>query len=358
MVYQEKNKSKWSKDGRKWYYRCYYEDIYGNRKQKQSKLFETKKEAQEEERLFLLKLNNNIKDILFEELTIEYLKDYKKKNKESTYYDTKNRIDKHIIPIFKNIYVSKINIQQVELFKEKIEFLNIRTQNSIITYFKSILRFGIEKYDLNIPVIHKIKTIPKGIQPPKSYNVWDTNEFATFINQVDDTLYKALFITLYFTGMRIGELQALKWNDLNQNIISISKSCNKNGIVTTPKTSNSYRDIDIPTIVIETLNDLYKEKQKIYNFNKEMFIFGDVKVISRTTITRAKDYYTKKANIKRITIHEFRHSHVTLLRDMGYSIKQVAERIGDTETTVINTYSHLFENKKFTISEGLNNIKL
>lgn len=82
------------------------------------------------------------------------------------------------------------------------------------------------------------------------------------------------------------------------------------------------------------LDDLYIQKSKIYEFNNEMFIFGD------------------------ITIHEFRHSHVTILRSMNYTIKQVATRIGDTETTIIETYSHLFESDKFVISEGLNKLKL
>lgn len=78
------------------------------------------------------------------------------------------------------------------------------------------------------------------------------------------------------------------------------------------------------------LDDLYIQKSKIYGFNNEMFIFDD------------------------ITIHEFRHSHVTILRSMNYTIKQ----IWDTETTVIETYSHLFESDKFVISEGLNKLKL
>lgn len=106
------------------------------------------------------------------------------------------------------------------------------------------------------------------------------------------------------------------------------------------------------------LDDLYIQKSKIYDFNNEMFAFGDIVPLSRTTIIRKKESYIKKANVKRITIHEFRHSHVTILRSMNYTIKQVATRIGDTETTIIETYSHLFEIDKFVISEGLNKLKL
>lgn len=102
------------------------------------------------------------------------------------------------------------------------------------------------------------------------------------------------------------------------------------------------------------LDDLYIQKSKIYEFNNEMFIFGDIVPLSRTTIIRKKESYIKKANVKRITIHKFRHSHVTILRSMNYTIKQ----IGNTETIIIETYSHLFESDKFVISEGLNKLKL
>lgn len=356
-IYKEKNKKKYSKDGRSWYFRTYYNDLNGNRKQKTSKMFLTKAEAQDAERTFLMNYEKQ-KDLDFESLTLIYLKEYKKKNKEETYENTKNRITKHILPVFKKTMVSKISIIQFEEMKNNISKLNIKTQNSVITYFKSILRTGIEIYDLNIPIFNKIKTIQCGVTPPKEYQVWNLDEYKQFINQVDDLEYKTLFSLLYFAGLRIGELQALKWKDYNNKIIDINKSYNKSGKITTPKTSNSYRKVDIPNNVIKLLDDLYIQKSKIYGFNNEMFIFGDIVPLSRTTITRKKESYIKKANVKRITIHEFRHSHVTLLRSMNYTIKQVATRIGDTETTVIETYSHLFESDKFVISEGLNKLEL
>lgn len=354
-VFQVKDKKKWTKDGRSWFFKVYYIDIDGKTKPKYSKLYLKKSEAKEAEIEFLSK-KKKLEDILFKDLTHLYLIEYQKKNKDNTYKDTKNRIEKHILPIFENKMVTKINIADIDKMKEKIQHLDIKTQNSIITYLRAILRLGVEQYDLEIPVLNKIKTIPAGIQPPKKYTVWDTKEFSIFINQVDDILLKALFTLLYFSGMRLGEALALNWNDYRRNIISITKSCNKRGEVTTPKTSNSYRDIDIPNIVIEQLDELYREVSKAYDFNNDMFIFGGIKPLSRATITRAKDYYISKAKVRRITIHELRHSHVSLLREMGYSVKQIATRVGDTEITVLSTYSHLFESNKFAISQGLNNL--
>lgn len=356
-IYKEKNKNKCSKDGRSWYFRTYYNDFNGNRKQKTSKMFFTKSEAQDAERTFLTN-HEKQSDLDFESLMLIYLNEYKKKNKEETYVNTKNKIFKYILPVLKKTMVSKISISQFEAIKHSISHLNIKTQNSIIIYLRSILRTGVEIYDLNIPIFNKVKTIQCNVIPPKEYNIWDLDEFKKFIVQVDDLEYKALFSLLYFTGLRIGELQALRWNDYNRKIISINKSYNKIGKITTPKTSNSYREVDIPNNVIKLLDELYIKKSKLYDFNNSMFIFGDIVPLSRTTITRKKEYYIKKANVKRITIHEFRHSHVSLLRTMNYTIKQVASRIGDTETTVIDTYSHLFESDKFTISEGLNKLEL
>lgn len=358
-VYQEKDKKKWTKDGRSWYFLCYYTDIYGERKQKESKKYLTKKEAKKAEAEFINSDKKNSSNYFFNELKDLYLEEYKEKNKFETYLDTKNRIEKHITPIFGNIKVNGININHFNILKKNIANLNIKTKNSIITYLKSILQFGVDNYDLDIPILPKIKTIPKGVTPPKKYNIWNIEEFTQFINVVDNIMYKALFTLLYFTGLRIGEALALNWNDINKNMISITKSCNKRGKkITTPKTSNSYREVDIPKMVINTLNDLYNNDKNIYGFNNNFYVFGGISPISRTTLNRYKDKYISIAQVKRITIHEFRHSHVTLLRKLKYDIKQIANRIGDTENTVMETYSHLFEEDKYTISEGLNEISL
>lgn len=101
----------------------------------------------------------------------------------------------------------------------------------------------------------------------------------------------------------------------------------------------------------------YLKNIKIYGFDKEWYLFGGIELLPRTTIIRTKDNIIKKLSIKRITLHEFRHSHVTLLRKLGYTVKQVAHRIGDTETTVIETYSHLFESDKYEISKGLDSLE-
>ena len=358
-VYQEKDKKKWTKDGRSWYYLCYYTNIYGERKQKESKKYLTKKDAKMAEAEFIKNDKSDSSNYFFEELKELYLEEYKTKNKYETYLDTKNRIEKHITPICENIKVNGINIKHFEVLKKNIANLDIKTKNSIITYFKAILQFGVDNYDLDIPVLPKIKPIPKGVIPPKKYNVWNIEEFTKFINVVDNTMYKALFTLLYFTGLRIGEALALNWNDINTNVISISKSCNKRGKkITTPKTSNSYREVDIPEIVINALKDLYNSNKKIYGFNNNFYIFGGISPISRTTLTRYKNKHIEIADVKKITIHEFRHSHVTLLRKLKYDVKQIANRIGDTETTVMNTYSHLFEEDKYVISQGLNKLSI
>ena len=354
-IYQLKDKSKWTKDGKKWVYDIYYTDQFGKRKEKKGGPYSTKKIAKDKMEEFLLNINKKHFDMKFEVLTELYLKKYKSKNKDTTYYDTKNRIYKHILPYFQKKQVEKINLNDIEIFKENISHLNIRTQNCIITYLKSILRFGIEMYDLNIPIFNKIESVSSGVTPPKTYNIWSIEDFNKFIDIVDILLYKALFTTLYFTGMRIGELLGLTWNDFQNNTLIVNKSYNKKAKLGTPKTNNSYRKVDIPDVVIELLNELYIQSSKVYGFNKNYFIFGDIKPISRSTLLRTKNSYMNKiVQIPNITIHEFRHSHVSLLRMMKYDVRQIANRIGDTEETVIETYSHLFEEEKNKISDGLN----
>ena len=179
-----------------------------------------------------------------------------------------------------------------------------------------------------------------------------------------------MYIFLYYTGLRFGEFDALNWKDFDpiNKTISITKSlttkvkCKKYAI-TSPKTKNSVRIVDLD----DNLNNLlieYKEykQKKYYNFNESHFIFGDIKYVAHTTFERHLAKFIDKtrqtnSNFKRITPHGFRHSHVSLLIELGCDSRDVAERIGDTVIMVEETYYHMFPKKKKLTVDKLNNLK-
>lgn len=119
--------------------------------------------------------------------------------------------------------------------------------------------------------------------------------------------------------MRKGEVQALTWEDIdffNNNQILVSKNLTTKTFnapykITNTKTKEN-RKIDMDIFLKESMINYYNFKKENTNFSKQDFVFGDKKPLSRATIDRHKKYYFKKANIPEITIHEFRHSHVSL----------------------------------------------
>ena len=87
-----------------------------------------------------------------------------------------------------------------------------------------------------------------------------------------------------------------------------------------------------------------------------MYVFGNIKYISFTTLRRHLYNNIEKANVKRITPHGFRHSHVSLLVYLGCDFRDIAERIGDTITMVQNTYYHMYPEEKSKAVELLNTL--
>lgn len=371
-IYQEKNKLKQTKDGRSWYYRTYYADMYGNRKQKVSKLYSTKKEAKDAEAEFLLRAKQKDEtdyNISFESIYNEWLLQKKSQVKSTTFYGIKRNTTKHILSYFKNFKLHSIKINSLLLWKEKIEKYNFTTsyQNTIIGYFTEILEYARNNYEFDsktISKLHKdkIETV-KNIKETVEQNYWTYEEFNQFIGFVDEKLYKIMFLFLYYTGLRLGEMIALTWNDINfkKKTIRVNKTYadrieGSNYIITSPKTTNSIRTIELDDNLLDILKKHYENEKQIYNFSNDVFIFGNFKHISPTTFRNHLNKYIEKANVKKISPHGFRHSHVSLLINLGCDSRDVAERVGDTIEVVETTYYHMFPNKKAKTVALLNEI--
>ena len=140
----------------------------------------------------------------------------------------------------------------------------------------------------------------------------------------------------------------MRWSDIDSGYLSITHSItqklrNRDDVETPPKNKSSIRKIQIPLPLIEILNE-HKERQKqLTNFSEDSRILGDERCIRDTTIQKRNELYSKVAGVKRIRIHDFRHSHASLLANMGINIQEVARRLGHAKVEMTwNTYSHLY----------------
>ena len=373
-VYNEKNKNKWTKKGEHYYFRCYYVDSYGKRRQKQSKMYMSSALAKEAERKFLevtSVTNESPTKIKFDTVFYEWLDVKKMQIKPSTFYGVKHKTIKYILNYFSGSTLKDICLPQITEWSNALwnNGNSIDYNNVIITYAKEIFSFGRDNYGIDAKVIGRLQKKKNANVKSKikdsEHNFWTPEEFSTFIQVVDNKLYSLMFTFLYYTGLRLGEMIALTWNDVDfqRQTISINKSftnkCEEETyIITSPKTNNSVRIVDIDDKLMNLLKEYYKEESKVYNFNNDVFIFGNYVHISPTTFKNHLDRYITIAGVKRITPHGFRHSHVSLLIHLGCDSREVANRVGDTIQVIENTYYHMFPQKKNHTVSVLNNIKL
>lgn len=185
---------------------------------------------------------------------------------------------------------------------------------------------------------------------------WTREEYRQFIaTQEDRPAERMAFQVLYWCGLRIGELLALTPADidLDGHIMSISKTLQKvdgRYMVTTPKTEKSKREITLPAFLCDELAGYMK---RLYGLKKKDRLFDFTKDKLRTDLIRG----SKESGVPQIRLHDLRHSHASLLIELGVSPLVIAERLGhDSVQTTLNTYAHLYPNKQGEVAEKLNSL--
>lgn len=190
-------------------------------------------------------------------------------------------------------------------------------------------------------------------------NYWTLEEFQTFSECVKDkpTSYYA-FLTMYWTGVRVGELLAITLGDvdLENKTLVISKSLQRiNGkdIVTEPKTEKSKREISLPDFLVEELKEYIN---MLYGMMKKDRMFQVTKSYLEKEMIRG----VKLSGVKKIRLHDLRHSHASLLISvLGVQPKLVSDRLGHEKiTTTLQTYSHIYPDQSRDLADKLNDFRL
>ena len=327
--------------------------------------FKYKRDAIEYEANLIAKPNSNT--IRFIPFADEFLKFKKTDVQYTTYLKYKECINIVMKPLFPNIPIDEITFQHCDEFKEKLSRLDYSTsyKNKLITQMKGMFNFGVRRKYISDNPARLLKSFRKTtaeIEKKRSTdnNVWTYEEFSKFIECVEDEKYKALYITLFTTGCRLGEALALTWTDLSDSKLSITKSHTKQTEkgsyeIKIPKSNCSIRKISLNPSLNAYLLD-YKEQCKRNNrlFEESDFIFGGKKPLARTTIETIKNKAIEKSGVKKIRIHDFRHSHATILINNGMNIVAVSKRLGHSDVSMtLKIYTHLLEKSDEEIMDFL-----
>lgn len=348
-------------------YKCEgsYIDIDGNAHRYHKRGFTSSEEAKEWERVFLLKVRNSLSDdITFSDLFNIYMDTKKGKIKDRSYNDINYLICSTILPFWKTTVLSKITLKKIEEWQDIL--LNTKCKDgkqysnnyleSIQTKFKAILKYASTMSYIEDTRVCDFKFVKRNNVIKQEMLFWHPDEYMKFISCVDKLPYHALYNTLYWCGLRLGEALALNWNDidLQARTIDIHKTYSKHTKqITSPKTNNSYRVVIIPKQCLSVLMQLKEEHKKLIGFNEDKFVFNFNKPLDENVIRSYKNNICKKANVQQIRIHDFRHSHVSLLISLGFSTFDIAKRLGHTVEMVNNTYGHWFKEAQIAMVNKL-----
>lgn len=298
----------------------------------------------------------------FEKVYLQYLKYAKKKQKTQSFETLSQRFKSHILPYFKNKNIEEISTDDILEWQEKILSYNFSNNYNRNLHFllSGFFTYCCKYYSLEVNVASKIGTFKKKYEKDK-HDFYTLKEFNQFIKFVENEIYKQFFYFMFFTGTRPGETMALRFSDLKDNYISITKTMDSHHhrTIGTPKTLSSIRNINIDN---QLKKDLLKLKSKyilLYDrVDFDFYIFGGIKPLSPTTINRRKKIACEKAHIRPITLHQFRHSHATFLLNKGILINEVSRRLGHSKvSTTLDIYTHTSLEQEKRVINTLNSIR-
>lgn len=336
----------------KWLIQYRYTDWQGKRRKSTKRGFATKREAEEWLRNFLITQKADF-DMKFEDFWKMYCADMETRLREHTMRTKKYIVELKILPYFGNKRVNDITAADIrqwqnELIKMGYSPTYLKTINNQLS---AIFNYAVRYYDLKSNPCAKAGSMGKS--KAEEMDFWTGEEFRKFIDSVmNKRLSYMAFMTLYWTGMRLGELLALnpKDVDLKKRTIFITKSYQRLGkkdVITPPKTPKSKRVITIPEFLAADIKDYM---DSLYDLQEDDRLFPITKYYLEHEMQRG----IKESGVKRIRVHDLRHSHASMLIELGFSPLEIANRLGHEKVeTTLNTYAHLYPNKQTKLAERL-----
>ena len=310
--------------------------------------FETKRDALDFIEQKKADLNGFIKqtDKICDLLQI-YLKKRKTRIKESTFLKDERILNKYVLPHF--TYTYQITMLSITEWKNTILSYGFKEHyiNQIIKCFKQFLSYISKLVKIDINAIDELDSV-KLYELKNEMKIWSVEDFNKFISVVDDPFYNTLFSLLFWSGLRISELRALTYNDIVDNEIIVNKrleiKTKTTKGITTLKTASSNRRVVLDDELIERLKAL--DSSPLFP-------------ISETQIRRMLDKYCKKANVEKIRLHDFRHSHASFLLHNNMSLKLVSERLGHSSADItLRYYYHLLPKEQEKVIELIKRQKI
>lgn len=316
--------------------------------------FKLQKEAKAYETEFLSKAHASC-DMLFSSLVELYMEDCRPRLKPTTFANKQFLIGTHVLPYFGNTPINKISPTTIRQWQTA---LISHPAGYSQTYLKTvhnqvsaIFNFACKYYGLTENPARLCGSMGKKNADCMSF--WTVDEFKRFDEAVSDKIVSTtIFNLLFWSGMRSGEMLALTLNDFDfsTNTVTINKNyarLDHEDLILEPKTPKSKRKVTLPPYVCGLVKS-YAEKLVAYEPNERLF------TVTKHYLRHEMERGCKKSGVKIIRIHDLRHSHASLLIEIGFSPLLISERLGHEDIkTTLQIYSHLYPNKQDEVAQRL-----
>ncbi len=347
----------------------------------------TKKEAEVELAKFVTEVQNGLvidgKSLKFSEFVEVWKRDYGSKELAPTTYKRYCRmLETRILPYFGHFYINKIRPTDImkfyDLLEKDTQLVRKKGNNGSKTKKPLSGKTILEHHRLLRAMLHKavywqliVANPAERVQPPKARKPkrksYDDEQTKILLENLEllsseDTKYKVAIILTVFTGVRLGELMGLEWQDVDfkNGIISINRSSQylaDMGVFTkVPKTESSIREIAIPEFIISLLEEYklwYEEQKSIYGElwtdSDRLFVQADGKPMHPSTISKWFVKYVGQIGLPVINFHGLRHTNASLLVAQNIDIAVISARLGHAQiSTTLDFYVHplLSHNRK------------
>lgn len=345
-------------DSGKWECAFRYKDWKGKSRLKHARGFETEEDANRFERDFK-RMASTKAGMPFEMFCELYLEEVKPRVRPDT-YDTKERmIRQKIVPLFKGLALCEVT--PLDVLHAQDELLLIRKGTGeplspvyirrIDEQMCTLFNYAVNNYGLMSSPCKSLKQV--GSNKNTNMRIWSKAELNSFLDAVSDKpkVYYA-FETLYWTGIREGELLALTPEDFDFEgcNLTINKTYHRRGgkdVIGPPKTKKSYRTISIPKFLSD---DIWRFIRDVAKTAPGERIFAG---LDKHSLYREMRRGCAASGVKVIRVHDLRHSHVSTLIAMGFSAVAIAERMGHESTDITYRYAHLFPSAQDEMADAL-----
>ncbi len=357
------------------------DSITGKRRQKSQTINGTKRDAERALREILQSVENGLyvkpNKITLGDWLRQWLKDYVSMNTtDRTQESYLSTVERHLIPSLGSIQLKDLQPYQLSSYYAN-KCSNGRADGKgglsarSVVYHHRIISKALD-YAVKMGVV--VRNVASVVEPPRvarvTMNTLSTEEVQRFLDAARKTDYYVYFSTLLYTGLRRGELLALRWRnlDLSKSTLTVVATAYKLGngdyIIKEPKTAQSRRTVTVPPSLVE-LFKVYRADQELLriqlgiNLHADDFVFirPDGSPINPSAVTLAFRRIIKRAGLKDIRIHDLRHTHATLMLKAGVHPKVVSERLGHANIGItLDIYSHVLPGMQEAAAEKFDRI--